>query len=203
MALHGDACYESGRPLVGDITLFKTIESFGPARLRNQVDLDSLSAELMASLVRPWSRPGLAVGFDLPHASSGAPEVSTTDYLNLLNTNRYLRPAVQVQDTAALGRSVRAAGGSRSSSRWLSPCEGEPGGRRTCNADRRELLSWDVFRPLVTAVVPDAREGCGPDVAPARPDPELERLLYRRVSGRGLTGRRGVGMAVDDRQPRV
>ena len=42
------------------IVLFKIIESFG-GRLRNQVDLHSLSAELMASLIRPWSRPGLAV----------------------------------------------------------------------------------------------------------------------------------------------
>jgi hypothetical protein len=37
----------------------------------------------------------------------------------------------------------------------------------TCDAGRPELLSWDVGRPLVTAVVPDARERCGPNVAPA------------------------------------
>jgi hypothetical protein len=33
-------------------------------------------------------------GLDLPRASSGAPEGSTTDYLGLLSTNRYLRPLV-------------------------------------------------------------------------------------------------------------
>jgi hypothetical protein len=40
------------------------------------------------------------------------------------------------------------------------------GSRRTCDACRSELLSWGAGRPLMTGVVRDARERCGPDVAP-------------------------------------
>ena len=81
------------------IALFKIIELFG-GQLRNQVDFDSLSAELpaelLASLIRPWSPTWSRCRSDLPHATSGAPVASTTDYLGVLstNTNRYLRSLV-------------------------------------------------------------------------------------------------------------
>jgi hypothetical protein len=41
------------------------------------------------------------------------------------------------------------------------------GGPTTCDTDHRELLSWGVGCPILTGVVPDARDGCGPDVTPA------------------------------------
>ena len=43
----------------------KTIEAFS-ARLRDEVDLDTLSPSCWRSLTRPCSRPGSRSGFDLP-----------------------------------------------------------------------------------------------------------------------------------------
>jgi len=40
------------------------------------------------------------------------------------------------------------------------------GGWMTCDTGRMELLSWSVSYPPLSAVVPDARMECGPDVAP-------------------------------------
>src|SRR4029453_18508781 len=38
----------------------------------------------------------------------------------------------------------------------------------TCNPGRRELLSWGIVRPPVSAVIRDLRVECGPDVVPLR-----------------------------------
>jgi hypothetical protein len=46
------------------------------------------------------------------------------------------------------------------------------GSRMTCNPGRRELLSWGIVRPPVSAVVRDLRVECGPDVAPLQPREE-------------------------------
>jgi hypothetical protein len=104
-------------------------------------------------------------GFDLPHASSGAPEASTTNYLDLLSTNRYLRPAVQGQDTAAMGRTGRAASEAGQSSRWLSPCESESAsdgglrcspGKGLSRSDDAHSCPWlsEALRPFAARLRP-------------------------------------------------
>jgi ANTAR domain len=54
----------------------------------------------------------------------------------------------------------------------------------TCNPGRRELLSWGIVRPPVSAVVRDLRVECGPDVAP-----------LRAPKGRAGENERGSGVA--------
>jgi hypothetical protein len=44
----------------------KTIAAFS-TRLRDQIDLDTLSTELLAVVTRPWNRPRSRSGFDPPH----------------------------------------------------------------------------------------------------------------------------------------
>ena len=52
---------------------------------------------------------------------------------------------------------IKAAG------RWECLGAGENRvGRTSCDAGREGLPSWGVARPLVTVVVLDGREGCGP-----------------------------------------
>jgi hypothetical protein len=49
----------------------KTIEAFS-TRLRDQIDLDTLSTELLAVVDQTWSRPKFPSGFDRPHTAPRA-----------------------------------------------------------------------------------------------------------------------------------
>jgi hypothetical protein len=61
----------------------------------------------------------------------------------------------------------------------------------TCDTGRPELLSWDVGRPAHDRCVPNTRERCGPDVAPAAgPATHPHRFCCRSLGLEGAEDKR-------------
>jgi hypothetical protein len=84
------------------------------------------------------------------------------------------------------------------------PCQRALASRMTCNPGRRELLSWGVVGPPVSAVVRDLRVECGPDVAPlrAREGQGRRERTWLRCGGDGHKLNRRVRPVHHDHLPR-